>query len=178
MLHVNCILLLIWTFFICLLISQSDIVGINEPALMLKNIGQCDLKHITTLPIKRKTAVLKVSSFIITSITACPIRLAMYDTRDNFCLNLHNCHYWIFYIYIVLEINICRSLFVLFLLAIVLSVLLRFMDFDYIPLVSLNSSYPCMKDTKSWKKWTSCMPRYFFPEVLYKNWFTSITCPC
>ena len=38
----------------------------------------------------------------------------------------------------------CRSLFVLlhfFLLAIVLSVLIRFTDSDYLPLVSLNSSY-------------------------------------
>ena len=38
----------------------------------------------------------------------------------------------------------CRSLFVLFvlfLLAIVLSVLLRFTDSDYLPLVSSNSSY-------------------------------------
>ena len=40
----------------------------------------------------------------------------------------------------------CRSLFVLFLLAIVLSVLLRFMDSDlYTPLVSSNSSMLIIK---------------------------------
>ena len=35
----------------------------------------------------------------------------------------------------------CRSLFALFLLAVVLSVLLRYTDSDYLPLVSSNSSY-------------------------------------
>ena len=35
---------------------------------------------------------------------------------------------------------LCRSLFVLFPLAIVLSVLLRYTDSDYLPLVSSNSS--------------------------------------
>jgi hypothetical protein len=43
-----------------------------------------------------------------------------------------------FYVY-VLKIVVCP--FVLFLLAIVLSVLLRFTDSDYLPLVSSSSSY-------------------------------------
>jgi len=41
---------------------------------------------------------------------------------------------------LVLCVMLCRSLFVLFLLAIVLAVLLRFTDSDY-PLVSSHSSY-------------------------------------
>jgi hypothetical protein len=42
---------------------------------------------------------------------------------------------------IVFWVLSCRSLFVLLLLVIVLSVLLWFMDSDYLPLVSSNSSY-------------------------------------
>ena len=38
----------------------------------------------------------------------------------------------------------CRSLFVLFVLVIVLSVLLRYTDSDYLPLVSSNSYYMYM----------------------------------
>jgi len=44
--------------------------------LKLKIIGQCDVKHIIMSPIKTITLVLKVSTYIITSITAHPIRLA------------------------------------------------------------------------------------------------------
>jgi hypothetical protein len=32
--------------------SQSDIVSTNEQTLILESIGQCDVKHIMTLPIK------------------------------------------------------------------------------------------------------------------------------
>ena len=45
---------------------------------------------------------------------------------------------------------VCRSLFVLlyfFSLVIALSVLLRYTDSDYLPLVSSNSSYPCIRET-------------------------------
>jgi hypothetical protein len=56
--------------------SQSDIVGINALILILKIIGQCDIKHIITLPIKTRTSVLNISIYIITSITARPIWLA------------------------------------------------------------------------------------------------------
>ena len=48
------------------------------------------------------------------------------------------------YFSIILFIMFCRSLFVFCLLAIVLSLLLRFTDFDY-PLVSSNSSYAVSK---------------------------------
>ena len=41
---------------------------------------------------------------------------------------------------LVFYVVFCRSLFVIFLLVIVLSVFLRFMDSDYLPLVSSNSS--------------------------------------
>ena len=40
------------------------------------------------------TSVLKVLTYIITSITACPIRLC--SASDNVCLNLHNCCYSIY----------------------------------------------------------------------------------
>jgi len=56
------------------LISSSDFVGINELTLILKIIGQCDVKHIMTLPIKTITSVLKVSTYII---TVRPIGLAL-----------------------------------------------------------------------------------------------------
>ena len=34
------------------LISPSDIVNLNELTVMLKIIGQCDIKHIMTLTMK------------------------------------------------------------------------------------------------------------------------------
>jgi len=43
---------------------------------MLKNISQSEVKHIITSPIKTITSVLKVSTDIITSITARPIGLS------------------------------------------------------------------------------------------------------
>ena len=36
------------------LIASSEIVSINELALILKMIGHCEVKHIITLPIKTK----------------------------------------------------------------------------------------------------------------------------
>ena len=45
--------------------------------MILKNICHCDGKHIITLPIKTKTSVVKVSTYIITGITARHIRLAV-----------------------------------------------------------------------------------------------------
>jgi len=44
---------------------------------MLKIIGQYDVKHIMTLPIKTVMLVLNVSTCIFTSITACPISFAV-----------------------------------------------------------------------------------------------------
>jgi hypothetical protein len=59
------------------LISQM-IFYINELTLILKIIGQCDVKHIMMLPFKTITWVLKVLTYYtITSIAACPTRLAM-----------------------------------------------------------------------------------------------------
>jgi ABC-type polysaccharide/polyol phosphate transport system ATPase subunit len=55
---------------------MSDIVSMNELTLILKIISQCDIKCILTFPIKTIATVLKVSTYIITSITACPIGLA------------------------------------------------------------------------------------------------------
>jgi hypothetical protein len=42
----------------------SYVVSTNELFLMLKIIGQCDVKHIMKLPIKIITSVLKVSTNI------------------------------------------------------------------------------------------------------------------
>jgi len=59
------------------LISQGDIVSINELTLVLKIVRRCDnVKHIMTLTIKTLMSVLKVSTNIITSITDHPIGLA------------------------------------------------------------------------------------------------------
>ena len=51
------------------------------------------------LQIKTIRAVLKVSTDIFTSITACPIELPVIDTSDNVSLNLHNCYYSIYRYY-------------------------------------------------------------------------------
>jgi hypothetical protein len=45
--------------------------------MILKNISQGDVKHIITLPIKTKTSVVNVSTYIITGITVRHIRLAV-----------------------------------------------------------------------------------------------------
>ena len=60
-----------------ILTSQSDIVSINERILIPTIIGQCDIRHIITLTllIKDITSVLKVSKYIITSISNRPISL-------------------------------------------------------------------------------------------------------
>jgi hypothetical protein len=42
------------------LISSNDIVSTNEPVLILKNIDQCDVKHILMLPVAIKTVVLDI----------------------------------------------------------------------------------------------------------------------
>ena len=64
------ILLVIWTFF--LLISVSDVVITNQPDLILKMIGQCDVKHI----IKTITSLLKVKTYFINIIKVCPFGLS------------------------------------------------------------------------------------------------------
>jgi len=51
--------------------------------MILKLIGQCDVKHIMIFPIKPIKLVLKILTTIITSITACPIRLVGCDTSGN-----------------------------------------------------------------------------------------------
>jgi len=58
------------------LISLCDIVSINEQAIILNIIDQCGVRHILTSPIKTITPVLKISTYIITSITAHPVELA------------------------------------------------------------------------------------------------------
>ena len=60
----------IWTF-------SFDSVSINEPTMTVNIIGQCDNKNITTLPTKTIMLVLNVLIYIITSITAHPIRLTV-----------------------------------------------------------------------------------------------------
>ena len=49
----------------------------HELTLILKIIGQCDFKHILTSLIITTTPVLKISTYIITSITARPVRLSV-----------------------------------------------------------------------------------------------------
>ena len=63
------ILLVIWTFF--LLISVSDVVITNKPDQILKMIGQCDVKHII-----KTTSLLKVKTYFINIIKVCPFGLA------------------------------------------------------------------------------------------------------
>jgi len=58
--------------------------------MILKIIGQCDVKHIMTFPIKTITSVLHVSTYIITSITAGTIGLDIIQKIDNVCLDLHS----------------------------------------------------------------------------------------
>ena len=50
---------------------------VQELTLILKIVGQCDIKHTLTSPIKSITPVMKISTYIITSITARPVRLAV-----------------------------------------------------------------------------------------------------
>lgn len=65
-----------WILDILLLIALSDVVGINEVTLILEIIGWFEVKHIMMLQVKTMTLVLKVSTYITTSITARPFRLA------------------------------------------------------------------------------------------------------
>jgi hypothetical protein len=48
----------------------------QELTLILKIIGQCDVKHILTSQIKTIMPILKISTYIITSITGRPVRLS------------------------------------------------------------------------------------------------------
>ena len=59
------------------LISWSNIVSINKLTLMLENISQYDVTLRRSIPIKTIKSVLKVSTYIITSITAHPIGLTL-----------------------------------------------------------------------------------------------------
>jgi hypothetical protein len=88
------IIFIICKFDIFHLISATDKVRITELTLIHKNImsirnshmleltlilkimGQCDVKHILTSPIKTRTPVLKILTYIIICITARPVRLA------------------------------------------------------------------------------------------------------
>ena len=54
-----------------------DNLNINRLALILKIISQCGANHLLMLQIKTITSVLKVLTYIITSITACPISLTV-----------------------------------------------------------------------------------------------------
>jgi hypothetical protein len=56
------------------LFTNTDMVSIN--VLILNNVGQCDVKSWPLMPIKTITSVLKVSTCMITNMTARPIRLA------------------------------------------------------------------------------------------------------
>ena len=53
--------------------AHYDVVSVTSNTLWCR---QCDVKHIMMSPITIITSVLKVSTYIITSITALPIRLA------------------------------------------------------------------------------------------------------
>jgi hypothetical protein len=64
------------TLYMFHVIPLSYIASINKQTQILKSIGQWDDKHIMTLHIKMITSALKVLTYIITSITDCPIRLA------------------------------------------------------------------------------------------------------
>ena len=63
-------------FAISLLFTNTDMVSINVLTLILNNVGQCDVKSWPLMPIKTITSVLKVSTCMITNLTARPIRLA------------------------------------------------------------------------------------------------------
>jgi hypothetical protein len=49
---------------------------VQELTLILKIISQCDIKHILMSLIKTIMSDLKILTYIITSFTACPVRLA------------------------------------------------------------------------------------------------------
>jgi hypothetical protein len=64
--------------------------------LILKNIGQCYIKHIMTLLIKTIKSFLKDSTYIITYFMATESYWAHHDTNDNVCLDLYNYRYSIY----------------------------------------------------------------------------------
>ena len=78
-----------WTFFL------SSHRLILSHWLILKIINQCEVKRTVMLPIKTIMSVLKVLTYIITSITTRPIRLTC-DTSDDVFLDSQNCSYCIF----------------------------------------------------------------------------------
>ena len=77
----------------------TDKVWITELTLLHKNIrsvrnshiGESDVKHIMTSPIKTIALILKVSTDIVTV-----SHLFDCDTGDKVCLDLQNCRYSIF----------------------------------------------------------------------------------
>ena len=71
---------------------------------------QCVIKHIITLPITTITSVLKVLTYIITSITSRLHQTRCY-TSDHFCLNLHSCSYSIctYFLLIQISTNVSKS---------------------------------------------------------------------
>ena len=79
------------------LISLRDIFSINGPTLILKIIGQCDVKHDVT--VNTITSVLKVSTYIITKYHS----FFCWTRCDNVCPDLHNCRYFICVMNILIE---------------------------------------------------------------------------
>jgi len=62
------------------LISQSDIVNINELDLILKIISQCDVRYIKISTIKTITPVLK---FLTYKCTMSPVSISQLDLLDS-----------------------------------------------------------------------------------------------
>jgi len=85
------VLSVIWPFFIWFHHVSSD-----KLTLILKIISQCGIKHIMTLLLKTIMSVLKVSTYIITSIP-CIIRPIGHAAIYDVLLYLHNCRYSITY---------------------------------------------------------------------------------
>jgi hypothetical protein len=54
---------------------RSFLIRMGKNWLILKIIGQCDVKHIFTSPIKTITPVMKISTNIVNSTPACPLGL-------------------------------------------------------------------------------------------------------
>ena len=60
-----------------LTVLYTKIYIINRLTRIPKIVNHCDIKHVMTLPIKTITPVLKISTYIITSIAASPTGRAM-----------------------------------------------------------------------------------------------------
>ena len=69
------------------LILQRDIVSINRLTVILRIISHTHYDIID----KVITSVLNILTYIITTITVCPVGLC--DTRDIVCLDFQNCRY-------------------------------------------------------------------------------------